>query len=64
LTDLDLELAEKFQACPCDVLQMPDKSWDELQDSTGNWLSVLIYGDCSRAQDEVASYALNPASRS
>ncbi len=54
VTELDLEVAEKFQACPCDVLQMPDKPLAELEQLTGNHLAILIYGDGSAAQSQVA----------
>lgn len=49
LTELDLELAEKFQACRCDVLQMPTKPFEELEDLSGNKSAVLIYGHPSPA---------------
>jgi hypothetical protein len=50
LTDLDLELAEKFQACRCDVLQMPDKALDDIEDFTGNSLAILVYGHVGAVQ--------------
>lgn len=54
LTQLDLELAEKFQACPCDVLQIPDEARDRLEDLAGHRLAVHIYGDTIRTQRQVA----------
>jgi hypothetical protein len=54
LTALDLELAEKFRTCPCDVLQMPDKPLDEIEELSGKGLAILIYGYLGSAQEEMA----------
>ncbi len=45
LTELDLELAEKFQACACDVLQVPHRPLEELHELAGKGEMILIYGD-------------------
>lgn len=44
INSLDLELSEKFQACPCDVLQAPDLDLEEL----ANPRSVMRFYDKER----------------
>ncbi len=51
LNQLDLELAEKFRVCACDVLQVP-KNATKFHDSKSG---LLIYGEPPEAQGEVAS---------
>jgi hypothetical protein len=53
ITRLDLELAEKFQACQCDVLQVPESTRNELYDSTGKRLVIHIYGEQNRTSVEM-----------
>ncbi len=51
LTGLDLELAEQFRACPCDVLQMPYRSSGDAVRSAGTQLSVLVYDEVMAGAD-------------
>jgi hypothetical protein len=53
LTALDIELAEKFQSCRCDVLQVPDKR-EQIDNLTGQNMAILIYGNSERSSHAVA----------
>jgi hypothetical protein len=56
LTLLDVELAEKFRACPCDVMQSPAGALDDMEHLAPNYLAVFIYGQDPRsASRKVAS---------
>lgn len=55
LTDLDLEVAEKFQACPCDLLQIPAKTPEALENFVNLKEAAHIYGDASRAPGKVGT---------
>lgn len=45
LTELDLELATKFQMVPCDVLQVPERDTDTMEFLRQSSLMISIYGD-------------------
>lgn len=54
LTELDIELGQKFQACMCDVFQIPEPSAAERIFQLGP-LAIIIHGDIERSQDEVVA---------
>lgn len=53
LTDLDLSLAQNFDLCRCDVLQIPGKSPGRLQTFLDPQQSILIYGQPSGSHRQV-----------
>jgi len=53
LTELDIAIAEKFQACPCDVLQIPGSSLDDLSTIAYPQGLAHVYGK-RRSPEQVA----------
>lgn len=52
LTELDLELAEKFQVYRCEILQIPSAALGTFLDPS---LKVQIYGENRQSRSEVAA---------
>ena len=55
LTNLDFELAEKYQLVPCDVIQIPKGSASDLNEAVSGRQGIMIYGDDGRTQEQVVA---------